>query len=100
MSKPSNVKKPAAVAGAAPCSAKIEHIKENQHFAIFNVLVNHCGQTLTADNVDKIMAEILTSMHTGPMSWAFLPNSEIRQAGPETHDKQKQRNPALPASNG
>lgn len=27
-------------------------------------------------------------------------NSEIRQAGPETHDKQKRRNPALPASNG
>jgi len=28
------------------------------------------------------------------------PNDEIRQAGPETHDKQQQRNPALPASNG
>lgn len=32
--------------------------------------------------------------------WRAAMNTEIRQAGPETHEPNPQRNPALPASNG
>ena len=47
---------------------------ETQRFTIFNVLCDHCGQVLTADNLDKIMAEIIHEMREGPCSWAFSPN--------------------------
>jgi hypothetical protein len=55
---------------------KPENAIETQRFAIFDVLTGHCGQMLTPDNVDKIMAEILHEMREGPCSWAFVPNAE------------------------
>lgn len=42
-----------------------------QQFAIFNVLVTHCGERLTPDIVDKIRDEIVAEMRTGPTAWAF-----------------------------
>lgn len=44
-----------------------------QRFAVLSILVNHCGQVLTADNVEAIAEEIEAAMRAGPCSWAFAP---------------------------
>jgi hypothetical protein len=41
-----------------------------------------------------------TAERTMTMMTTRRHNTEIRQAGPETHEPNPQRNPALPASNG
>lgn len=45
--------------------------QETQRFALFNILVGHCGEQLTPDKVDAIMEEIIKEMRSGPCSWAF-----------------------------
>lgn len=72
--------RPASLAGAY-CSAPflavsitVEDTVASQHSAIFDVLVRNCGQVLTPDNVDAIMAEMDHEMRHGPFSWAFDPH--------------------------
>jgi hypothetical protein len=43
-----------------------------QEFAIMNILVSHCGQNLTPDNIEKIMAEIKQEMREGACAWSFV----------------------------
>lgn len=40
-------------------------------FEVRNIMISHCGQTLTPDNVDSIAAEMISAIETGPCSWAF-----------------------------
>jgi len=46
---------------------------ETQRFALFSVLVNHCGEHLTRANVEAISAELVVEVTTGPCAWAFKP---------------------------
>lgn len=46
-----------------------------QQSAILGVVVNHCGQFLSPDRVDKIVEELTAQTRSGPVAWAF--------AGPE-----------------
>jgi hypothetical protein len=41
-------------------------------FAVRNILVGHCGENLTRDNIDRIVGEFAVEMEgTGGCSWAF-----------------------------
>ncbi len=51
----------------------------NRKTAIFNVLVGRCGQTLTPDNVDSLLEEIVSEMEKGGCSWAFQQNDQINR---------------------
>jgi len=42
-----------------------------QEFTIRNVLIGHCGEKLTPDNIDKIAAELMQEVKAGSTSWAF-----------------------------
>lgn len=45
--------------------------RATQEFAIRNILIGYCGQTLTPDKVDELAEEIKESMREGGCSWAF-----------------------------
>lgn len=45
--------------------------KATQEFAVQNVLTTYCGQRLTPDLIDRIVAELKQEMQTGPTAWAF-----------------------------
>ena len=51
-----------------------EDAKETIKFTIFNSLVGHCGETLTADKIESIRDEIFDEIESGACSWVF--NSE------------------------
>lgn len=42
-----------------------------QLFEIQNILIGHCGKSLTPDVIDQISVEIKTAITNGPCSWAF-----------------------------
>jgi hypothetical protein len=42
-----------------------------QEFTIRHILICHCGETLTPDNIDRIAAEMFKEMREGPTAWAF-----------------------------
>ena len=42
-----------------------------REFTIRDIMISHCGESLTPNNVDKIAAEILAAIQSGPASWAF-----------------------------
>jgi hypothetical protein len=50
--------------------------KATREFAIRDIMISHCGENLTPDNVDKIAAEILAAIEIGPCAWAFRHNAE------------------------
>jgi len=45
--------------------------ESTQDFTIKDILINHCGQTLTPDNIDAIQEQMEWAMHEGPCAWAF-----------------------------
>lgn len=45
--------------------------KATRELAILNVLVDHTGEMLTPDCVERIAREINDVMATGPEAWAF-----------------------------
>lgn len=52
-----------------------------QLFELHNILIGHCGKSLTPDVIDQISEEIKTAITNGPCSWAFRgtdPQSTIR----------------------
>lgn len=53
-----------------------EDVMATQSSSVLMILVNHCGQSLTPDNVEKIHAEIVKEMLEGPTAWAFSPNTD------------------------
>ena len=42
-----------------------------REFEIRNILTGHCGEWLTPDKVDEIVAEIAKAMQSGPCAGAF-----------------------------
>jgi hypothetical protein len=44
-----------------------------RRFTVFNELVYRCGQTLTAEMIDKITDALDKEMTSGPTAWAFNP---------------------------
>lgn len=52
-----------------------ENAATTRRFEVRHIMVGHCGERLTPDNVDKIAEEILAAIETGACSWAFLQNS-------------------------
>lgn len=44
---------------------------ETQRFVIFDALMQHCGETLTPDNLEIIRDDILKEMSEGSCAWAF-----------------------------
>lgn len=46
-----------------------------QKHSLFSILVQHCGQTLTASKIDVILEEMVQEMQRGPTSWAFKPQT-------------------------
>ena len=49
----------------------MEDREATQRFTIRHSLIQNCGQTLTPDNVDRIVDEIIDEMQNGACSWAF-----------------------------
>ena len=45
--------------------------KSTQIFVLRNLLTNHCGQTLSPDQIDCIMDEIKTELENGSCAWTF-----------------------------
>lgn len=68
-----------------------EDVMATQSSAILMILVNHCGQSLTPDNVDKIHAEIMKEMREGPTAWAFSPNVKALPRLPDSAAKTEQK---------
>lgn len=54
-------------------NATYEDRLATQEFEIRSVLINHCGESLTPDNIDKIAAELVDAIRNGPCAWAFQP---------------------------
>lgn len=52
-----------------------ENAAATRKFEVRNIMIGHCGQSLTPDNVDSIAAEMLAAIETGPCAWAFGQNS-------------------------
>lgn len=79
--KPNDSNKTSQTEPAKPRSVqrvvRREDVLATQSSAILLILVNHCGQSLTPDNVDKIHAEIIKEMREGPTAWAFSPTVGI-----------------------
>lgn len=50
----------------------MDEAQATRNFAIRNILTGHCGEQLTPDNVDRIVAEIENAMGHGSCAWAFL----------------------------
>ena len=57
--------------------------EEAQRFAIFDVLTGHCGEMLSPNKVDVIMAEILHEMREGPCAWSFAKKKTKRRRYPK-----------------
>ena len=53
--------------------------EENQIFVVRNILIGHCGKTLTPNFIDKLTKEFEHEMQEGPVSWAFKPFKEQEQ---------------------
>lgn len=68
---------------SAPTSGSVDY-ELNRRTAIFGVLVGHCGRTLTPDEIDQLLEEIVFEMEEGGMSWAFQPNAPDETRGTET----------------
>ena len=45
--------------------------RATQEHLISDVLISHCGETLTPDKVEQIAKEIKGEMKAGAVSWAF-----------------------------
>ena len=52
-------------------NANADDARATRSFAVLNVLVNHCGEKLTADLVDQLAIELLDEIEKGPTAWAF-----------------------------
>lgn len=48
-----------------------------QVFTLSNILIKHCGEQLSPDNIDFIVAEIRSEITKGSCSWAFNPTTEV-----------------------
>jgi hypothetical protein len=46
-----------------------------QIFSLRNILTTHCGQKLTPELLEQIVAEMVLEMRQGPTAWAFSEKS-------------------------
>lgn len=45
--------------------------KATREFAVRDILIAHCGETLSPDKVDQIASEIVEAMENSSTAWAF-----------------------------
>lgn len=60
--------------------------KATQEFSVRNALVTYCGQRLTPELIDRIVAELTQEMQSGPTAWAFGVAPCVATPGHSWHD--------------
>lgn len=59
--------------------------ESTQDFAVFDILVNNCGQNLTPALIDNMRDMMKWQMREGPCAWAFKPDTADGSAAPQHH---------------